>query len=197
MHSPDCILFMFSLLAPKKHDMTHLKFRISSMEHQFQWNWFPTWNASGHVCFRGLGAILKPFRSVWERPTRPQTPYRSPLTSILNTSIIQTPKNQPKVHQEAPNLSQKLSKTLPKPSQNPLKNAIKKSIVWELVFFSNFHVFSRKIQGIFLCFLLRFEPQVHVKIHAFFNLLFVSFPMQRQKIDFVKNELSPAREHDF
>ena len=86
---------MFSLNVPKKHDTTHLKLRISSIEHHFQWDRFPTRNASN----------------------RSQTSSRNLLTSIFNTSTIQTRKNQPKVHQEAPNLSQKLSKSVPKPLQ--------------------------------------------------------------------------------
>ena len=45
----------------KEHDMRHLKFRISSVEQQFQWNWFSTWNALAYDFFGGFGVHWKHF----------------------------------------------------------------------------------------------------------------------------------------
>ena len=114
---------------------------------------------------------------------------------------IQAPKNNVKERskrcQNPPNPSQNLPKIMPKPSQNQWKNAIKNNIIWGIVFFTIFTIFELKIHRFLIWFLTWFEPQVHIKIHAFFPLLSASFSIEREKYNFVKIELSPRREHDF
>ena len=46
--------YVFVACAEKMHNTTHLKLRIGSMEHQFQWNWFSTLSVSCYVFFRHM-----------------------------------------------------------------------------------------------------------------------------------------------
>ena len=71
---------------------THLKFRISSIEHQFQWNWFLTWHALAYDFLEALGVMEGSFGRVWGYVAqawgvwgRPWSP-KSPLGCILVAS---------------------------------------------------------------------------------------------------------------